>query len=729
MPRVPTQDNFQTQVSGQPNVQLQTPSGPTPGGIAADQASQFGAAATRTGDAIGKIALDVADQANQVRVNDARNQLAIAQQDLTYNKDYGYLTKKGASAFLDNEGKPLEKPLDQDYGEKLKDTIDNISANLGNDQQRKLFGIHAGDAAAQFHGQLEQHTLQQFDKYQDTVVDSSYKLSKQNAELNWNNPDAVGQSIGEAKSAIRSKAERAGLVGLPYDEAVLTGISAIHEGVIMSALQNNNPRYAMDYLAKARTAGEMVPDDILKVYGHITEADALQQAQAAVSQQTIAAMPAITPSAFDKLKAARTQIESGSMGDFKPDGTPVTSPAGAKYKNQVMDATAANPGFGIKPSDTSGTPQKVADEYNRVGDELLQKLVQKYGNPSQALAAYNAGSGRMDQALAKATAAGNPSAWAANLPAETQAYVAKANKILSSSSPVAPRPTELDFVNGAMARLGGNATPQAMKATREAAVTQFGVINKSINEQGQQALSAVQKWLYDNKDSGGCVANVPPELMDPLMRYAPGDARNLEAFSKAIQKGDTVTNLGRYNDVVTNMDQYSKMAPSAWTALQTELSPSDFKHLSNERVKYLNGGVDSSAEGLNRAQVNRSVDQGLEGLRIPTHPEETDLAGRERVGGIRSYVDQSIFKAQQGTGQKMSPEQINTHIHNLFATDVGFRSVLFGSPSSMKLMSMQLGDLPNGAAEGIKKALVASGNKAPTDTDVLNLYRRLHVQN
>ena len=146
MPKIPSYDNFQTQVSGQPNVQFQAPSGPTPGGIAADQASQFGQAATRTGDAIGKIALDMVDQANQVRVNDARNQLSIATQDLTYNKDSGFLTRKGANVFLDEQGKPLEKSLDQDYGEKLKQTIDNITGSLGNDQQRRAFGMHSVSA-------------------------------------------------------------------------------------------------------------------------------------------------------------------------------------------------------------------------------------------------------------------------------------------------------------------------------------------------------------------------------------------------------------------------------------------------------------------------------------------------------------------------------------------------------------------------------------------------------
>ena len=86
------------------------------------------------------------------------------------------------------------------------------------------------------------------------------------------------------------------------------------------------------------------------------------------------------------LLGAGQQVESG--------GNPnAVSPKGATGLLQVMPATAANPGFGIAPS--NGTPQ---DTY-RVGQQYLGALTNKYGTAG-GLAAYNWGMGNWDRALA-----------------------------------------------------------------------------------------------------------------------------------------------------------------------------------------------------------------------------------------------------------------------------------------------------------------------------------------
>jgi soluble lytic murein transglycosylase len=92
-------------------------------------------------------------------------------------------------------------------------------------------------------------------------------------------------------------------------------------------------------------------------------------------------------------------------------------------------------------------------------------------------------------------------------------------------------------------------------------------------------------------------------------------------------------------------------------------------------------------------------------------------------------VRDSLFDAQQQAGKKFTPEEVEKHIDGLFAKSVDFRSTLFGfstGTSSQNLMAMQISDLPAGAAEGLRTALISSGNKAPTNTDILNLYRKMH---
>lgn len=123
---------------------------------------------------------------------------------------------------------------------------------------------------------------------------------------------------------------------------------------------------------------------------------------------------------FEALFKARDDIESNGK-DFRPDGKPVKSEAGAMYKNQVMPATAADPGLpGVKPAKiTKGmTEKEKAAEYNRVGDDYLKALVERYdGNLGVAYAAYNAGFGRIDRWIENG-------ADQADLPKETRDYVA-----------------------------------------------------------------------------------------------------------------------------------------------------------------------------------------------------------------------------------------------------------------------------------------------------------------
>ena len=112
--------------------------------------------------------------------------------------------------------------------------------------------------------------------------------------------------------------------------------------------------------------------------------------------------------AFDRIVEITVQSESG--------GNPnAVSPKGARGLMQVMPATARDPGFGIRPSNGSK-----ADDI-RVGREYLAKMQQRYGGDmAKVWAAYNAGPGRVDEALEKYGAN-----WLQNLPAETRAYVRK----------------------------------------------------------------------------------------------------------------------------------------------------------------------------------------------------------------------------------------------------------------------------------------------------------------
>lgn len=727
-----TYSNFTTGQTATPDVNVSAPGGPNAQQIVGAQAESAGRALQGAGDAASHIALAMQDQINQTRVNDAVNQARIAAQTLTYDTKFGYKTLLGNDALQ----RPNGQPLTAEYGDKLGTAMSDIAGTLGNDEQRRAFSQSSAALATQFQGDLEAHTLQQFGAYHDSVNDSTVALAKSSIEQNWDNPDLiyggkdangnfVPGAIDAIKAATMAKAKQHGLEGAPADAAILDAVSSSHRGVIQAALENGNPAYAMSYMAAARKRGEMTGNDILAMQGHVTQAVNLGISAAAVTSAAHDAARVYAPTSMDRFNQITASSESGNR-DYKPDGTPVTSATGAKYSMQVQPTTAANPGHGIAPA-AADTPA----EYNRVGTQLQAALLQKYGDPALAWAAYNAGEGNVDKALKDADGGDWMGALAAyQSPAnhkQTVDYVTKNVTALGDpSSGRLARPTEQDFVDSALSKLPAGAPPQLMQMTREHATQQFNVIDKSFKEQGSQALGDVQRWLYANQGQGATVADVPQTLMDPVMRFDPGAVKQLEGFSKALQRGDTVTNLGRYNDIVSNKSAYFKMADPAWNMLQTELSPSTFIQLSKQRTEWRNGTGDDSPNGMDHATIARVLNERLASMEMPT-TAKPGTKDAEWLGATKLFVDQSIQQAQYSSGKKFTPDDIEKHLDKLFAANVQFRNTLFGydmgATSPQSLLGMKFADLADDTVTQLREAFKRANRPNPSNTDILNAYR------
>ncbi|CAB4129428.1 LT_GEWL domain containing protein [uncultured Caudovirales phage] len=147
---------------------------------------------------------------------------------------------------------------------------------------------------------------------------------------------------------------------------------------------------------------------------------AAPRSTAPVAPQT--ATPAVVPPAATQgtgiSPTTIAQVESGN----KPfaEGPNVPGQGTAKSSMQVMDATATDPGFGVKPAQLTGDKAHDEAERTRVGTEYFGKLKEKYGNDTLASIAYNMGPGATDQWLASG-------ADIKKLPPETRDYVAKAH--------------------------------------------------------------------------------------------------------------------------------------------------------------------------------------------------------------------------------------------------------------------------------------------------------------
>lgn len=107
------------------------------------------------------------------------------------------------------------------------------------------------------------------------------------------------------------------------------------------------------------------------------------------------------------------QQESGNR-HTDANGNIITSPKGARGAGQIMPGTGVSPGYGVSPLKDDS-----AAENKRFAKDYYSALLKKYGgDPAKALAAYNAGPGAVDAAIAA-----DPKNWLLRLPRETQNYV------------------------------------------------------------------------------------------------------------------------------------------------------------------------------------------------------------------------------------------------------------------------------------------------------------------
>jgi len=116
---------------------------------------------------------------------------------------------------------------------------------------------------------------------------------------------------------------------------------------------------------------------------------------------------------IDDLLDAIRQQESGGR-HYDEQGNLLRSPAGALGAYQIMPGTARDPGFGVSPlaSWDEETQRQFAQDY-------IESLLDYFDDDlAAALAAYNAGAGRVEQLMER-----HGADWASFLPEETRNYI------------------------------------------------------------------------------------------------------------------------------------------------------------------------------------------------------------------------------------------------------------------------------------------------------------------
>lgn len=720
MPRVPTYDSFQATPNTLPQARLTTPEMPD---VAGQQAQQMGRAMMAGGQQIGQVALDMQQQANQLRVDDALNKAKEAALRLTYDKDAGFTNLRGINALERPDGKPLA----DEYSDTLKRNIDEIAGTLGNDAQRQAFSLRANDILTAMRGNAIQHEAQEFKTYSLSVSEGIQSTALREIGLNWQNTDAVNSAVERIRAETYRQAQLLGKSAEWQEAQARKMTSNAHKVALLSALEQNDPAYADAYLKKY--SGQMDADDILTVRGHVTKAMDAKVGFTAASEVLGKMQPRIQVGEAERAFNIALGTESNHR-QFGPDGKPLTSPKGAIGIAQVMPDTAP------EAAKLAGLPwdknrYKNDPAYNKaLGMAYFQRQLQKNGGDlAKAYAAYNGGPGRLAEAIKKAEQSAKaakadpnvkPKTWLEFMPQETRDYVAKNMRAFEAGQGQPNRPTfqEIDDQLRADPRLAGN--PARYKVAREEAERQFNEQTKAIKQREEEAVATAMRGIIEN---GGRFSDLPVSVRAAV---PPKEVDNLISFAQKIAKGDNSTSLWLYAKLAGNPDQLARMNDNEFFALRRELSEADFKHFANERAKRTGGGTGSNGPGdLNTQAIKQSLDERLRMLKIDPTPKDDGKDDAARIGAIRRFVDQYFMAAQREAGKKFTDAEVSQHLDALFAKNATFRG--WFSTSSGPMLSMKVGDIDGATRDGIKAAFKRQGIDKPTDAQILNAYWNMKV--
>ena len=703
MPRVPTLDTFQTSLAAAPGGRFSTPSGPTADGIAAQQAGRLGQAVEQAGQVASRVAIDMQQEANQVRVIDAVTKAKERLFDLQYGEQ-GLVKAKGVDALQ----RPGGKLLADEYDEAFTSHVGEIEQTLGNDAQRLAFRQQADQMRLQLRGDAMRHTAQEFKTYQSATYDAAASAAKRQIALNYKDladDGLVSEGVRTVTAAVKEKARLLGMPQTWADEQVIQEVSSAHRLAIKTALENDEIELAAGYLNKHK--GSMTADDQLTVRTVLDKEMrtrlAVQVGSAVVSEMA----PKLQPSDMDRLVGITMQTESGGRR-YGKDGQLLTSPKGARGEMQVMPGTQRDPGFGVTPA-KDDSPEELA----RVGRDYLKAMVKRYdGDPAKAWAAYNAGPGALDEALMRAKASPTPGAsWLTFMPNETQAYVAKNMKMLDEGFGAPAAPTLMDVQAAVRTRLGPDADPLVVKSAVAHATQQWEVAHKAITERQENLVAEAQRMLLAN---GGRFQDLPSSVRSAL---PPGKVDDLMGFAGRIAKGE---------NVATDWDLYYRLTsdPELLTrtnlgALRDRLAPAEFKQLAGQQTT-LNTSPEKRTHLVSAKGV---LDQFMRENGIDPSPKDNDKNGAKKVGTLMSAFQERIAARESMLGKKLGDKELREEAAALF-TPVkvsGFLGFSTETPAAL-VKPEDAVRVPDADRKQIEAALRRAGRPV-TDAAVETLYR------
>lgn len=236
MPIVPRVTTTQVQQAGLPNARerVETSAEAFGGGqslAAVGQAAQGLLGSTQ------RLVLEEKAKADDSWSKDAFAKAARARQEALYNPQNGALIRRGKDAF----------DVADQYGGAYDKTLDEIESTATNDAQRGMFKQIRNQQKLDLMGDLERHTLGETKRYQEETNRSALEVAKDDAVLNYQNPERVSASLALQKSLILSHARDNGQDAATAQDEYQKVTSQTHAAIIDRMLSNGQDLLAKKY--------------------------------------------------------------------------------------------------------------------------------------------------------------------------------------------------------------------------------------------------------------------------------------------------------------------------------------------------------------------------------------------------------------------------------------------------------------------------------------------------
>lgn len=724
MPRVPLSPG--PGIADQPLPSSYQRSNVTPDMLGATgvQEQQLGNAVMGAASEALRIHTDLVDQGNALRVDDALNKATEAALRLQHDPKEGFTTQTGYAAVSRESGLPLA----DEYTQRLQKTVQEIATtDLKNDRQRAMFAMKANNVVTSFRGHAMTWETKEFQQYNLSTRDATVQNAQNALTLNFRDPENVDAQAIRIRSAIMGgiddstgkfvpgSAQMRGESAAMAKERADQAISSAHEGAVKSALEQGDVNAAVAYFNKH--AKNMVAKDVIAVQGTLQRDYDTRQGQTIGNQAVDAVKERLAPPTdYGRLTNLVMGQESGGRR-YGADGALLTSLKGAQGEMQVMPYTAKDPGYGVAPA-----RDKSPEELARVGRDYLAAMVKEYkGDVPKALAAYNAGPGAVNMAVTRAGARPGGD-WLTMLPAETQQYVTAISAKFAAGEGAAPRASLNEVHEGIRARLGPNASPQAVKTAIETSTQRFSDAEKETKQRGEEAVTLAMQQLDKN---GGKYSELPASTRDTLQRLAPDKVDDLFKYAKRIAIGDDTSNPAVYQNL-SDQAKLLKLSEGQFFAMKGELSIEDFKHFANERNKLKNPTSISNGPGdLNSSAIKTALDQTLREMKIDPTPKDDGGNDAAHIGAVRKFVDTQVLAAQRDAGKKFTDAETVAFINKL-NTSAEMKG-WFGAYKA-PLLAAKAGDIPSDIKDGLKASLKKQGIDDPTDGQLLESFLHYRAQ-